>query len=386
MTHSARRGIAVQGAALGLALLASVCLPYALAPIYTFPPLRPFTGAQWYNPYDTHPEATWHKANFHAHSIAWGGLTNGHQPAADVRAAYRKMGAEIAGISNYHAIDSTNATDSTWIPTYEYGYSLSKTHRLALGAGSVNWLDFPLGATTSQKQLILDRLRPTTGLTAINHPVMRHGHTVEDLRQLGNYDLIEAMSSYGDSPAEWDAALSSGHAAWAIGSDDNHDITRIDILGRVWTMVLTPSTRTERVLTALKQGRQYAVRGAAMHMDNDVRFVRMTGDTVAIALAGAAKRIRFVGDGGRELAVVRDAAEATYVATRADSYVRIEVENAATVFWLNPVVRWDGTALSEPRATVDAGATWALRLGGLLGLGLVLRYALRFRRGARTAS
>ncbi len=334
---------------------------YAWSAVYDFPAPRPFAGAQWYNPYEAPAGATWHKANFHAHSVAWGGLTNGHQSSSAVRAAYRQMGAEIAGISNYHTIDSS-LVDSTFIPTYEYGYSLAKSHRLALGAREVNWLDFPLGSTLSDRQLILDRLRPTTALTVINHPVMRNGHTVDDLRALGNYDLIEAMSSYGDSPAEWDAALSAGHAAWAIGSDDNHDITRTDILGRVWTMVLAPSTRANVVLGALKQGRQFAVRGTAMRMDNDVRAVRMRGDTLTVELAATSKRIRFVGDSGRELALVHDTSAASYVARSADSYVRIEVENAATTFWLNPVVRWDGVAPTESRPIMNVAATWSVRV------------------------
>lgn len=363
--------VRVLGWAFGIALgvpLFFAAVPYALAPVYEFPPPRSFAGTHWYNPYDVPSLSAWHVANFHAHSIAWRGLTNGHQPPAAVRAAYRQMGAQVIGVSNYHTVDSTGL-DSTFIGSYEYGYSIPKTHRLALGAREVNWIDFVFGATTSQKQWVLDRLRPTTALSVINHPVMRHGHTVDDLRALGNYDLIEAMSSYGDSPAEWDAALSTGHAAWAIGSDDNHDITRTDILGRVWTMVLAPSTRSDAVLAALKHGSQFAVRGFGLHMDNEVRQVRMQGDTIAIVLVGAARRIRFVGDGGRELALARDVATAQYVAQPADSYVRIEVENAATTFWLNPMVRWDDSALAEPRPTVNTGATWLLRGALLLVLG-----------------
>lgn len=359
--------------------LALIAFPYAFSPIYTFPPPHPFSGARWYNPYDAAPGATWHPANFHAHSIAWRGLTNGHQPPAEVRDAYRRMGAHVAGIANYHTVDST-AVDSTFIPTYEYGYSVAKTHRLALGARAINWLDFPLGQTVHHKQLILDRMRPVTALTVINHPVMRHGHTVDDLRRLGNYDLVEAMSSYGDSPAEWDAALSTGHAAWTIGSDDNHDITRTDLLGRVWTMVLAASTRSDTVIAALKAGRQFAVRGSAMQMDNGVRAVMLHGDTLAIVLDTTARRIRFVGDSGRELLAVANASTARYVARATDSYVRIEVENGATTFWLNPVVRWDGAKLPMPRPKLDVPATWALRLAIVLASAGLLALLLRFAR------
>ncbi|MBI3791196.1 MAG: hypothetical protein HY275_10005 [Gemmatimonadetes bacterium] len=368
----ARAALAVAASLLVVATWGDAC-----APVYAFPDAHPFSGSTWYNPYDVSPGSGWHVANFHAHSIAWGGLTNGHQPPAEVRAAYRRLGAEIAGISNYHLIDTTGAgADSTWIPTYEYGYSVPKSHRLVLGAREVQYLEAPVGERRGLKQYILDRLRPTAALTAINHPVMRHGHTEDDLRALGNYDLVEAISSYGDSPAEWDAALSTGHHAWAIGSDDNHDITRTDLLGRCWTMVLAPSTRASVVLGALKQGRMYAVRGAAMRMDNGVRAVTMAGDTLAIVLDRAARRVRFVGDNGRELAVASDVAEARYVARPADSYVRIVVENAATSFWLNPVVRAGAGLMLDIEPVEDAGATWALRIG-LLVLAFLLVAGLR---------
>ena len=367
---------------MGLAVLPLAFLAgeYAFSPLYTFPPPRPINGARGDHPYATAPPgATWHPANFHAHSIAWRGLTNGHQPPAEVRDAYRRMGAQVVGLSNYHTIDST-AVDSTFIPTYEYGYSVAKTHRLALGARAVNWLDFPLGQTVHHKQLILDRMRPVTALTVINHPVMRHGHTAADLRQLGNYDLIEAMSSYGDSPAEWDAALSTGHATWAIGSDDNHDISRADLLGRVWTMVLASSTRADTMLAALRAGRQFAVRGAAMHMDNGVRAVTMLGDTLVVELDVTARRIRFVGDSGRELLAVANASTGRYVARAADSYVRIEIANGATTFWLNPVVRWDGARLPMPRPELDVAATWALRFAIIVASAGMLVLLLQFAR------
>ena len=368
---TALRTVARAVGALLLVPVAVVAWEYAWTPVYHFPPPRPFAGARWYNPYEAPLGAVWRAANFHAHSAAWGSLTNGHQSAAEVRAAYRRLGADVAQLSNYHLIDSTGA-DSTFIPTYEYGYSITKTHRLALGARGVNWLDFPLGQSRDEMQLILDRLRATAALTVINHPVMRHGHTATDLAALGNYDLIEAVSSYGDSPAEWDAALSSGHAVWALGSDDNHDVTRADLLGRCWTMVLTTSTLADAVLQALKAGRQVAVRGAALTSDNGIRGVAMLGDTLTVTLERVARHIRFIGDGGRELAEVRDAATARHVAGRGDSYVRIVIENAATTIWTNPVVRWDGVALPDPRPTLDVAATWALRLGIIVLYGVVV--------------
>ena len=367
-----RRALSLIAALVGIVVaipLAIAAWEYLWTPVYDFPPPKPFAGDQWYNPYASAP-ANWVKANFHAHTIAWGGLTNGHQTAAQLDSAFRAMGFGVRGISNYHEIDTTFRTDSSWLPSYEYGYSIKKTHRLAIGARSVNWLDFPLGQTRHHKQLIIDRLRPTTALIALNHARMRHGHTSDDFTWLGNYDFVEALNPFGDSLEEWDSALSSGHAAWVLGDDDTHDIAKHAQLGVRWTMIATPSTRADSVVAALKAGRHYAVRGRRGHMDNALRTLVMIGDTLTVALERRAVAIRFVGDSGRVLGTVADASAASWVATPREHYVRVEVRSDSTEFFLNPVVRWDGRALPSPRPQLNDTATWSLR--GAIALAYLL--------------
>ena len=372
----------------GAVAVALVALPLLLAawlylwsPVYDFPAPRAFTGARWYNPYASLPGA-WDKANFHAHTIAWGGLTNGHQSPAQLDSAFRAMGFGTRGISNYHEIDTTFRADSAYLPTYEYGYSIRKTHRLAIGARSVNWLDFPLGQARHHQQYIIDRLRPTAALVALNHPRMRNGLTSEDLRWLGNYDFVEAMNPFGDALEEWDSALSSGHAAWILGDDDTHDIARRAQLGVRWTMVGTASTHADSVVAALRTGRHFAVRGHLGVMDNGLRALDVRGDTITVRLERAARAIRFVGDRGRVLRAVADADSAAYVAVARDSYVRVEVRSDSTEFFLNPVVRWDGRALPRPLPVLNVPLTWALRAAIALAYLAVAAAVVTLRRRA----
>ena len=338
-----------------------VAWEYLWTPVYDFPEPRPFAGTQWFNPYADAP-ATWVRANFHAHTIAWGGLTNGHQTPAQLDSTFRALGFGVRGISNYHEIDTTFRADSAYLPSYEYGYAIRKTHRLAIGARTVNWLDFPLGQSRHHKQFIIDRVRPTTALLALNHPRMRHGHTPDDFRWLANYDFVEALNPFGDSLDEWDSALSTGHAAWLLGDDDTHDIAKGDQLAVRWTVIATHSTRADSVIAALRAGRHYAVRGHLGRMDNGVRTVTMVGDTLTIALDRRAASIRFIGDSGRVLGTVTDRSAASWIATRRESYVRVEVRSDSTDFFLNPVVRWDGRALPQPRPELNTMATWLVRM------------------------
>ena len=357
----ARRLVAVVLIVLALPLCIAA-IEYLWTPVYDFPAALPFRGGQWYNPYAAvTPSAHWLKANFHAHTRAWGGLTNGHQTAAEITNTYRALGYDVIGISNYHRIDDTFAAESSYMPSYEYGYSVRKTHRLAIGAHAVNWLDFPLGQTVHHKQLIIDRLRPTTDLIAINHPRMRHGHTAADLRRLANYDFVEALNPFGDSIEEWDAALSSGHAVWILADDDNHDVANRKILGIRWTMIASPSSRRDSVTVALRAGRHYGVRGHLAELDNGLRSLTVRGDTITVACDTTPTRITFIGEGGATLAAAAGVATAGYVARPGDPYVRVEITTPKTTMYLNPVVRWDGVALPHPSPRLNVTATWAVR-------------------------
>jgi hypothetical protein len=92
---------AVGRAAFGVVVVA--LLPYVWAPVYNFPDAAPFSGSMLWNPYASRL-GTWQRANFHAHGRAWGGLTSGAQPGAEVAQRYHQLGYSVAGVSNYQRI------------------------------------------------------------------------------------------------------------------------------------------------------------------------------------------------------------------------------------------------------------------------------------------
>jgi len=153
------------------ALLLLVALLYATAPLYSFAPAEPFAGPAWYDPYGDLPgdSARWLQANFHAHSRAWGGTTDGRQSPARVVAAYAAMGYEVIGISNDHQLPGRTGTAPV-LPVFEHGWNVWKSHRLALGAQRVVWRDYPLGQRVHHKQDMIQRLRSAGAVVAIAHP------------------------------------------------------------------------------------------------------------------------------------------------------------------------------------------------------------------------
>jgi hypothetical protein len=369
-----------------LVIVALVTLPYLASPVYRFPAPRPFRGPALYNPY-AGGTGTWLLANFHSHGRAWGGLADGDQPDSAVLARYRALGYDIPGVSDYHTIDRARAADSAFIPTYEHGYSLRKAHFLALDARRIDWFDFPLLQSVDEKQYLIDRVHRSAALVSINHPSLRHAESADDLRYLTHYELLEVLNHFTTSDHEWDAALSSGHAVWALGDDDSHNVEDPGQTGVMWTLVDAPSTRRDAVLDALRAGRTIAVAGRGAVTDVAVRAVAVHGDTLRVTCAAVVHSITFIGENGRVLAHTTGVTEAAYVVQPSDAYVRTVIVTPHTTMYLNPVVRYDGAALQQPIAVFDGEATRILRLERLLGFvaGFVLAAALLRSRRRRPA-
>jgi len=335
--------------ALGV-LIVCLTLPYALSPIYRFPAARPFAGPQLVSPYaGTH--GGWLRSNFHAHARAWGGLTNGAQDDTGVIAAYRRAGYQIAVVSDYQHISGESA-----IPVYEHGFNIGKHHQLVIGVRTVDWLDYPIWQGVHQKQFIINRLKPSAELLSINHPSRLHSYTVEDVRQLTGYDLMEVANGRVTTEDRWDAALSTGHPVWAIGGDDTHDVTDASRMAVAWTMIDSPTTSPADVIAALRAGRMYTVvRTTDTITPGDLTLVSVVIDngTLTVTCDGAQASFAFIGQGGAVRKNVPGTRSASYVFRADDTYIRTVIHGAQTDLFLNPVFRSEDRAAHMPIAVVD---------------------------------
>lgn len=349
--------LVVIGVPLGIAVA-----PYAMCPVYRFPAPAPFSGAAFYDPYANRPAGSqWRTANFHAHGRAWGGLTEGRQTdSAIVHHYYNDLGYDVAGVSDYQQIDR-HRTDSSFVPTYEHGVNALKTHLLGINARHVVWFDFPLPQSRSEKQYIIDRVGAGASLVALAHPALRGGYSREDLSVLTHYQLFEVLNHFVVSDSLWDVALSTGHAVWAIGSDDSHNIMDAGQTGAMWTEILSPSTRAADVVEALKAGRTYAVAGHGARSDAHPEQIAVNGDTLTVTCDIPVSRIDFIGQQGHLLSRAFGTKSASYVIQAGDPYVRTVIATPHTIMFLNPIVRYDGHQVARPVAVLDVPRTWALR-------------------------
>ena len=361
-------------------LVLFVLAPYAWGPVYSFPEPRVFSGNHFLNPYGEQP-GNWQRANFHAHGRAWYGITNGRQSDHEVVTRYRQLGYTVPGVSDYQRIAAQHGVPT--IPLYEHGYNIGKHHQLAIGAHAVEWFDFPLWQSTSHQQFVIDRVRRKTDLVALAHPGVRGSYTNDELQQLTGYDLIEIVNGPFMADDAWDAALSAGHAVWAVADDDTHDLTDHRRMAVGWNMIDAPSGSTTDIVAALKAGRSYAVArtGAldAAHVTM-LSSVRVVDGRMIVTCAGAPAAFTFIGQNGAVRRTVKDATSAAYTFAQKDTYIRTVIESPQTVIYLNPVIRYDGVSIASPPATVDAASTWLLRGSSSLGCAGLVVFAVARRR------
>ncbi len=368
---------------------------YALAPIYKFTEPQPFSGDKFLNPYENIDSSNWKKGNFQVQSRAWMGITNGrHNTNEAIQAIYKQLGYDIIVTSDYMRINTFGEGSPNYIPTYEHGYGWRKNHQVCLGASRVCWRDYPFYQSLSHKQHVLNFLRDQNEIVAIAHPELRGGYTLEDMKYLGNYDLIEAFNNVRFSIPHWDAALSNGHLAYLLANDDAHNIFNPEEVGMVFTMINTPGLEKGAVLNALKTGRSYAVR---MNMREGADFVEKTinhknipvlksmeviGDTLFVEMSEKAAKIRFLRQDGQLIHRVFDSCCAAYTFAPGDSYIRTEIVFPdGTEFYFNPVVRYDGLqVVQQPAAQINNTKTWIQRFIALVIAFIVLLIVVKTNR------
>ena len=361
---------------------------YLLAPVYKFSGSVPFTGDKLYNPYQSIDSSDWRKYNFQVQSKAWLGITDGRKNTNElIDSIYNLLGYDHVATSDYQKINTFGKDKPAYIPTYEHGYNIFKTHQVCIDADEVLWVDLMFGQTLSMKQWILDQLSEHSSLVVIAHPLLRDGYSVNDMKYLTNYDAIEVLNNLRVSDEHWDAALSSGQIAYIIGNDDAHDVMNTNEVGRRFTMINSPNLDRNTILLNLKKGAAYGMdflRIGDEPLDDKVErskyipqllSANLNLDTLTVTVDTVALQIRFIGNNGEVMKVVKGTNSAAYVVVDSDPYIRTEIEfSDNSVMYLNPVIRYGGEFPKTLKtAEVDSSATMRLRIIYFV-IGLIIAY------------
>jgi hypothetical protein len=315
-------------------------IDYFPCDIYDFQSPKEFSGSFIYNPYKE-PFSDWKKINFHAHSIAWNGVTNGNQQAQTIIDQYKQKGYNYSCVSNYESIAKEDEEFNS-IDVYEHGCNISKTHHLVIMPDKVCYQDFPLFQFASTKQFIIKELDASAKVVALPHPLIRDGYTDNDIKKLTGYDLIEVLNHSVNSSCKWDVALSAGKPVWIIGDDDTHDMRDTNQTFTNWTMINCRPYDKDSVVDNLKDGNAYAVNGRNAVNDNALMNVSVDSLSFLVQLQNKADSIKFIGQNGVVKAIAYNTNNAGYTFLKNDTYIRTVVYNRSTTMYLNPLIRYNG--------------------------------------------
>ena len=312
---------------------------YIQTEIYNFDEPKPFEGPNIYNPYQNWDTTGLLKANLHAHTTAWGGTTNGENSPKQLIEAYQEKDYDVIGISNYFTINNDFDTNKYYIPLYEHGLNIFKTHKQAINPSDVLYFDFPFFQNTSQKQLVINKLRAKDAVVAINHPKFMDGHTLKDLKFLSGYHFIEVLNHYRISDKYWDAALSSGKLVWLLANDDVHDLSGTWNHFVMWNMIAHSGDKKE-LLDNLTSGKSYGMKGKKAGVWNKLEYCKIIEDTLRIKFAKNVDSLKLIGQNGGFIKVLTKNNEISIPVSEMGPYTRCVANTNWYAIYLNPLVRF----------------------------------------------
>ena len=374
-------------------------------PVYLFDKPVPFHGDYLHNPYKDIDSTYWKCCNFHGHTRQYGGVTNGRANGNIIYdSMYRTFGYDHVGISDYNKVNGyEEGKDPGFIPGYEHGYNVWKTHQVCLGTKKVRRIDYFFYQTLSHKQHMLNKLGEQNRVVAIAHPSFVEGsYNVRDMKYLSNYKLLEVLNGFVNSPEHWDMALSNGHLVYLIADDDTHDVLKVNDIALKITYLNVKDNDANQLYDALLSGKAVGVafkldREEAMD-DKVVRFkrdipylnsARLSDDDYTVNVTKPIRKAEFIGQGGLVLKEERhDNVDTIYTASYQiqpeDQYVRTVLTFFdGTTMWLNPVTRHENANITKQRLDHISywwtAALWMVYVGIFLLFLLVLQRKMRNR-------
>jgi hypothetical protein len=358
-----------------IVIITDVIFQFIINTKYSFPmPVR-FHGDKLYNPYAGFDSTKWKRANFHLHTKLYSGLTAGAFNSEQVADSfYNFFGYDIYCKSDYMRINTADSSNKVFIPVYEHGYQFYKTHQLVINAKKVSWIDYFFRQTLDNKQYIINRLKQdSSALVVIVHPWYRKAYKFSDFNRLGNYDCLEVVNSKFPFIDYYDTVLSAGHAVFLMADDDAHNLSQLSDGAHSFNMINSDLEKNS-IIHALRTGRSFGVnlnlksvnsnneKKAAINRLPVLTEMKLTHDTLMVRLNKKVNMIKFIGQSGVTKSSSTYSDYGSYIIGKNDTYIRTEIVcNDGSIFFLNPVLRYDGPGLPAVKPVINVTKTWTYR-------------------------
>lgn len=373
-------------------IIAFVCFLIAMnlfVPVYVYDEPVPFHGDYLHNPYQDIDSTYWKCCNFHGHTRQYGGVTNGRNNGNAVYdSMYRLFGYDHVGISDYNKVNPyENGKDPGYIPGYEHGYNVWKTHQVCLGTKKVLRIDYFFYQTLSHKQHMLNRLAKQNRVVAVAHPSFVDGsYNVRDMKYLSNYKILEVLNGFVNSPKHWDMALTNGHLVYLIADDDTHNVLKVNDIALRITYLNAENNVADELYDALLAGkavgidfdlnRQEKMDDKVARFKRDIPYLycaRLDSADFYVSVSKPIRKADFIGQGGTILKEEKYKKEDTvtnvfYSIQPSDQYMRTVLTFFdGTTMWLNPVTRHETANIEKQRldhiSYLWTAALWLVYIG-----------------------
>ena len=374
-------------------LLIILIVPYIISPVYDFKKPQVFSGKELYNPYKEIESRKCYKANFHAHSRAYLGLTSGSSsPDDSIVSIYKRIGYDIPSISDYMRINRVSESSEGYVPVYEHGYGIWKNHYLVIGAKEIKLTDFVLYQFNSNQQFIINRLKTDDNIVAIVHPGLRYAVTKEDLVTLSNYDCLEIFRHDREYLEHLDYALSAGRDIKILANDDCHNIYDFHEVGNGLNIINSKSLNYKDIAEAIKSGNNIGVSLKECNFntfelkEKNIRSLPkllsfdVKNDSIKFSFDKPAAEIKFIGQNGTIKKAIKDTASAFYTFRKEDTYIRTEIIFPDKIkYELNTVFRYEkeNKTNTSPEISIPKSASFYVLWLGVITSAIYMRYRRR---------
>ena len=368
-------------------------------PVYVFDEPVPFHGNYLHNPYQDIDSTYWKCCNFHGHTRQYAGVTNGRANGNAVYdSMYRLFGYDHVGISDYNKVNGyEDGRDPGFIPGYEHGYNVWKTHQVCLGTKKVRRIDYFFYQTLSHKQHMLNKLAEQNRVVAVAHPSFVEGsYNIRDMKYLSNYKLLEVLNGFVNSPEHWDMALSNGHLVYLIADDDTHNVLKVSDIALRITYLNAKDNDANHLYDALLSGKAVGIdfdlsREEAMdhkveRFKRDIPYLnsaKLSGDDFTVSVTKPIKKAQFIGQNGLVLKEENNQKtdsvfNAFYQIHPTDQYVRTVLTFFdGTTMWLNPITRHEDANITKQRldhiSYLWTATLWGIYIGIITLIAIIIR-------------
>jgi hypothetical protein len=371
-------------------LLIALVVQYVVNVKYSFPDPHSFKGEYLYNPYTDIDTAKWQISNFHAHTHKFPGSREiNARNTQYLDSLYSYLGYNVIGISDYQRINRYESKHTWYVPVYEHGYQYYKNHHLVLNPKKVSWLDYFFKQTLSNKQFVINQLeKDTSAVITLVHPILRAALSYNDVKYLTNYNCLEVIDNKYLFLSFYDTILSNGHPVFLMADDDTHNLKNVLETASCFNIINTVPVR-DSILHALKRGHSFSVklnlnkyrtneakRTALSNLPKLIDF-NVKNDTISLRMNNIVKTIKFIGQEGIGKKSLNNTNNGSYFFSKEDTYIRTEIECMdGTLYFLNPVFRYNGILKVDPSPPIDVFKTWGWRsiIIIILILGFILLY------------